>query len=83
MKAQLAKPRRSILRWPLVWTWRGATLVSNRMGIIASLAVGAVMMAVGFFLTSTLIGALIGIPLFALGLLLFMRGVIYSTNLFI
>ncbi|MDZ4861110.1 MAG: hypothetical protein SGI88_19230 [Candidatus Hydrogenedentes bacterium] len=76
MSVETVRRKRSVFRWPFVLLWRGVSLISNRMGIIASLALGAAMMLVGFVLTGTLIGAVIGIPLFFLGLVLFIRGVI-------
>ncbi len=76
MSVETVPRKRSILRWPFVLLWRSTTAVSNRMGILASLGVGAAMMLVGFILTGTLVGAIIGIPLFILGLFLFIRGVI-------
>jgi len=59
-----------------VLIWRATTAVSNRIGILASIGVGAIAMLIGFFLIGTLVGAVIGIPMFLLGLLLFLRGLI-------
>ncbi|HRI87412.1 MAG TPA: hypothetical protein PLJ47_10765 [Candidatus Hydrogenedentes bacterium] len=76
MSVESVPRKRSLLRWPLVLIWRATTAVSNRIGILASIGVGAIAMLIGFFLIGTLVGAVIGIPMFLLGLLLFLRGLI-------
>ena len=76
MTAETAPRKRGLFWWPVVMLWRLVTVLSNRIGILGSLAGGIMAMLVGVFLTGTLIGALIGIPAFLFGLFLFVRGVI-------
>jgi len=63
-----------VLLWPLIAVWKLVTLVANLIGIVLTLLTGAVLMFLGFALTSTIVGAVIGLPLFVIGLLLFIRG---------
>jgi len=73
--AMATTPRKTPpILWPLVLLWRLVTLIANATGIILALVIGAVLMIVGWILIGTIIGALIGIPLFIIGLLLFIRG---------
>ncbi|GMV91762.1 MAG: hypothetical protein AMXMBFR82_15400 [Candidatus Hydrogenedentota bacterium] len=74
MTATTAQRRTPWLLWPLVLLWRLVTLIANATGIILALVIGAVLMFVGWILIGTIIGALIGVPLFIIGLLLFIRG---------
>jgi hypothetical protein len=74
MAATASQRRTPILLWPLILLWRLVTLIANATGILLALVIGAVLMIVGWILIGTIIGALIGIPLFIMGLLLFIRG---------
>ncbi len=74
MTATTSQRRTPLIFWPLVLLWRLVTLVANATGILLALVIGAVLMFVGWILIGTIIGALIGIPLFIIGLLLFIRG---------
>lgn len=74
MTATTSHRRTPLILWPLVLLWRLVTLIANATGIILALVIGAVLMIVGWILIGTIIGALIGIPLFIIGLLLFIRG---------
>lgn len=60
--------------WPLIALWKGITLFANLVGIVLSLTLGALFMFIGFFLTTTIVGAVVGVPLFVIGMLLFVRG---------
>jgi hypothetical protein len=60
--------------WPLRFLWRMITAIANAIGILRTLLIGLVLMIAGFALTGTIIGAVIGIPLFILGFLLLLRG---------
>lgn len=69
-----ARRHAPVLLWPLIALWKLITLVANVIGILLTLTIGAVLMFVGFALTATLVGAVLGLPLFLIGLLLFIRG---------
>jgi hypothetical protein len=76
MTAETAPRKRGLFWWPIALLWRLVTAISNRIGIVASLVTGLVLMFVGFLLTGTLVGAVIGIPLIIVGLFLLARGII-------
>jgi hypothetical protein len=69
-----AKKHTPWLIWPIKLSWRATTLISNRIGILATLGIGGVLLILGFFLTGSIIGALIGIPMLAAGTLFLARG---------
>jgi hypothetical protein len=71
-----ARPRRRgrWVLWPVRAAWFMATVFSRRAGILATLVAGGVLSLVGYLLASTIIGAVVGLPLMALGLLLLARG---------
>lgn len=74
MSATATKRRTPILLWPVIGLWRMTTFVSNRIGILMTLIVGVLLMLAGYVLISTIIGAIIGIPLFVMGLFFTVRG---------
>ena len=74
MSTTVSKPRTPIWLWPISLLWKLVTVVSNRVGIIATLGMGAALTFVGYVLIASLIGALIGVPLFVLGLFMLARG---------
>ena len=74
MSATATKRRTPILLWPIIGLWRMTTFVSNRIGIVMTLIIGVLLMLAGYVLISTIIGAIIGIPLFIMGLLFTVRG---------
>ena len=76
MTTAASKPKRSVLRWPIKALWKLVTVISNRIGILASLAIGLIAVFFGFVLTGTIVGAIIGIPLAIFGVFLFIRGII-------
>jgi len=44
------------------------------MGILATLGIGGVLLVIGFLLTGSIVGALIGIPMLGLGAMFLARG---------
>lgn len=64
---------RAIFLWPIILLWRMVTMIGNALGILLTLLLGLAFMAAGYVLTATVIGAVIGIPLFVLGFLLLLR----------
>ena len=73
MATVAAKRRIPILLWPIVLLWKLVTYICKLTGIILAMVIGVILMFVGWFLISTLIGAIIGVPIFILGLLLTIR----------
>jgi hypothetical protein len=74
--AAILPKRRRYPLWalPVVALWKVITFFASAMGILLSLTIGALCMFLGFALTATIAGAVIGVPLFVIGLLLFVRG---------
>jgi len=60
--------------WPFVALWRLIALIVEFTGRIVAVVLGAVLMIVGIIVSLTVIGAVVGIPLAILGLLLVLRG---------
>ena len=60
--------------WPFVALWRLLAMIVEFTGRIVAVVLGAVLMIVGVVVSLTIIGAIVGIPLIILGLLLVLRG---------
>ena len=61
------------LLWPFVVLWKLVAGVVELVGRLAALVIGLALLLVGAVLTATVIGAVVGIPLAAIGLLLMVR----------
>ena len=59
--------------WPLTIVWDLATTILILVGRIICAALGFALMAVGVMVAMTVVGAWLGVPLAALGLLLMVR----------
>ena len=66
--------RTSWILWPFVALWRLVAMIVEFTGRIVAVVLGAVLMIVGIIVSLTIIGAVVGIPLAILGLLLVLRG---------
>ncbi|MBX7258114.1 MAG: hypothetical protein K1Y02_17265 [Candidatus Hydrogenedentes bacterium] len=73
MATTAVKRRTPILLWPIILAWRLVTYIVKLTGILVALVLGVIFMFVGWILISSVIGALIGVPLFILGLLITVR----------
>jgi hypothetical protein len=62
------------LLWPFVALWRLVTWILAMTGRLVAILLGIVFMAVGVIATLTVIGAIIGVPMFLFGVLLIFRG---------
>lgn len=62
------------LLWPLVALWRLLTGIIEITGRLVAVVIGAVLILVGGLISLTVIGAILGIPLMLLGVLLIVRG---------
>lgn len=60
--------------WPLVAAWRLVTFILGMTGRFIAVVLGFVLGVVGFILTVTVIGAIVGVPMMVLGVLLILRG---------
>jgi len=63
-----------ILVWPFKALWSLVGFVIELTGRFIAIALGVVLMIVGALLTASVIGAVVGVPLLAFGLLLVGRG---------
>lgn len=71
-----ARPRSTpLLLWPLVALWALVTFVLRTAGRLLCAVLGLALMAAGVALTMTIVGAILGVPLAAFGLLLLARSV--------
>ncbi len=62
------------LLWPFAALWRLLALIVELTGRFVAMALGIVFMIVGVIVSLTVIGAIVGVPLALIGLLLFFRG---------
>ena len=60
--------------WPFVALWRLIAGIVTVTGRLVAVILGSVLMLAGFLVSLTVIGAIVGIPLAALGFLLVLRG---------
>ena len=60
--------------WPFVAIWKLLAAIVELTGRFVAMVLGLVFMLVGALISLTIIGAIIGIPLAIVGLLLFLRG---------
>jgi hypothetical protein len=72
MKAE--KRRTSCLLWPFVAVWDLVVWIVNLTGRLIAMLLGLVFLIAGVILTLTVVGAVIGVPLAAFGILLMVRG---------
>jgi len=61
--------------WPFVALWRLLAMIVEMTGRFVAMVLGIVFIVVGVIVSLTLIGAIIGIPLAIVGLLLFLKGI--------
>jgi hypothetical protein len=59
--------------WPFYALWRLLTLILNGTGRLVLAVVGIALMVVGLFISLTVVGAPLGIPLAILGFLILLR----------
>jgi len=60
--------------WPFVALWRLLATIVELTGRFVAMILGIVLIIVGVIVSLTVIGAIVGIPLALIGLLLFLRG---------
>lgn len=69
-----ARKRTPLLLWPFVALWNLIAYIVSLTGRLIAIVLGLVLMIVGVLISATVVGAVVGIPLFALGALLAIRG---------
>jgi hypothetical protein len=68
------KERTPWFLWPFVAIWRLLTWILELTGRLVAVVLGLVIMIVGVVISITVIGAIVGVPIFIFGLLLVFRG---------
>ena len=63
----------AVLTWPFVTLWMLLSTMIKLVGWILAFFLGLLLMIAGALLTVTVVGAVVGLPLAAVGLLLVMR----------
>ena len=60
--------------WPFAALWKLIAVIVEMTGRLLAMVLGIVFIMVGVIISLTIIGAIIGIPLVIIGLLLLLRG---------
>ena len=60
--------------WPFATLWKLLAVIVELTGRFLAMVLGIVFIVVGIIISLTIVGAIIGIPLAIIGLLLLMRG---------
>ena len=61
--------------WPFAAVWKLLATIVEMTGRLLALLIGMLLMLVGGLISLTIVGAIVGIPLAIVGLLLFVRGI--------
>lgn len=61
--------------WPFAALWKLLAVIVEMTGRFVAMVLGIVFIIVGVILSLTIVGALVGIPLAIIGLLLLLRGI--------
>lgn len=60
--------------WPFAAIWKLLAVIVELTGRLVAMILGIVLMLVGGIISLTVIGAIVGVPLAIVGLLLFLKG---------
>lgn len=61
--------------WPFIALWKLLAVIVELTGRFVAMVLGLVLILVGSIVSLTIIGAIVGIPLAIIGLLLLLRGI--------
>ncbi len=61
--------------WPFAAIWKLLAVIVEMTGRFVAMVLGIVLMLVGVLVSLTIIGAIVGVPLAFIGLLLLLRGI--------
>jgi hypothetical protein len=61
--------------WPIIALWRLLAIIVELTGRFIAIVLGLVLMLAGFLVGLTIVGAIVGIPLFIIGFMLVVRGI--------
>lgn len=62
------------ITWPFRALWHLLAMIVRLTGRLVAVVLGAVLMLLGVLVSLTIVGAIIGIPLAVIGLLIILRG---------
>ncbi|MGA7192001.1 MAG: hypothetical protein WBW94_00105 [Anaerolineales bacterium] len=69
------KHHATCLLWPFAMLWHLLATIVGLTGRFVAMILGIIFICVGVIVSLTLIGAIVGIPLAMVGLLLFLKGI--------
>jgi len=61
--------------WPFIALWKLLSTIMELTGRFVAMVIGIVFIVVGVIVSLTIVGAIVGIPLAIIGLLLLLRGI--------
>jgi len=61
--------------WPFAAIWKLLAVIVELTGRLVAMILGIILMIVGGLVSLTVVGAIVGIPLAIVGLLLFLKGI--------
>lgn len=61
--------------WPFAAIWKLLAVIVEMTGRLVAMILGFVLMIVGVLVSLTIVGAIVGVPLASVGLLLFLKGI--------
>lgn len=61
--------------WPFVAIWKLLSIIVEMTGRFVAMVLGIVLILVGILVNLTIVGAIVGLPLALIGLLLLLRGI--------
>ena len=61
--------------WPFIALWKLLATIVELVGRFVAILLGLVLMLAGFLVSLTIVGAIVGIPLFIVGALLTLKGI--------
>ena len=61
--------------WPFAALWKLLAVIVELTGRFVAMVLGLVFMLVGVIVSLTIIGAIVGVPMAVIGLLLFLKGI--------
>ena len=64
-----------LLLWPFWAIWRLVAFIIGLTGRLIAVILGFVLMLAGIVLSITIVGAIAGVPMFLIGVLLVLRGI--------
>ncbi len=70
----MSKTQVPVLLWPFWALWRLVTLILELTGRLLAVMIGLVLVILGALISFTIVGALVGVPVALLGILLMLRG---------